>query len=186
MALSGSFCLSPCLSLALYGSLWLPLWLPLALTATLWLTLALSGPLLPFNFAYIVLDRLSGPLLGSQRRCHADSLCSGLAIDDYEGNLLGGLIYIFVFFVICSKKRNIDFRRNQDQHLWKCSNYRKHCLGNPKVRQFCHYLQDHYFNPKHNLMFFILGAWRVLANWFTLQWSLEMLYRLVISSYCGW
>ena len=109
-ALSESYWISPCLSLALYGSLWLPLWLPLALTATLWLTLALSGPLLPFNFAYIVLDRLSGPLLGSQRRCHADSLCSGLAIDDYEGNLLGGLIYIFVFFVICSKKRNIDFQ----------------------------------------------------------------------------
>ena len=105
MVLSVSYWLSPCLSLALYGSLWLPLWLPLALTATLWLTLAFSGPLLPFNFAYIVLDRLSGPLLGSQRRCHADSLCSGLAIDDYEGNLLGGLIYIFVFFVICSKKK---------------------------------------------------------------------------------
>ena len=79
------------------------------------------------------------------------------------------------------KIETLIFRPNQDQHLWKCSNYRKHCLGNPKVRQFCHYLQDHYFNPKHTLMFFILGAWRVLANWFTLQWSLEMLCRLVIS-----
>ena len=82
--------------------------------------------------------------------------------------------------------RTLISRRNQDQHLWKCSNYRKHCLGNPKVRHICHYLQDHYINPKHTLMFSILGAWRVLANWFTLQWSLEMLYRLVISSYCDW
>ena len=66
------------LLLALIGSLWLPLWLPLALTATLWLTLALSGSLLLSNFAYTVLDRLSGPLLGYQRRCHADALCPGL------------------------------------------------------------------------------------------------------------
>ena len=46
----------------------------LALTATLWLTLALSGSLLLSNFAYAILDWLLGPLLGSQRRYHADAL----------------------------------------------------------------------------------------------------------------
>ena len=78
LALSGSYWISPCLSLALSGSLWLPLWLSLALTATLWHTLALSGSLLLSNFEYTVLDRLSGPLLGSQRRCHADALSPAL------------------------------------------------------------------------------------------------------------
>ena len=78
LAPSGSYWISPCLSLALYGSLWLPLWLSLALTATLWHTLALSGSLLLSNFAYTALDRLSGPLLGFQRRCHADTLSPAL------------------------------------------------------------------------------------------------------------
>ena len=59
------------------------LWLQLAHTATLWLTLALSGSLLFYNFAYTVLGRLSGPLFGSQRRCHADTLYP---------SLLGGLL----------------------------------------------------------------------------------------------
>ena len=44
----------------------------------LYLALALSSSLLLYNFTYTVLDRLSGPLLGSQRRCHADALCPGL------------------------------------------------------------------------------------------------------------
>ena len=35
-------------------------------------SLPLSGSLLNFNFAYLVLARLTRPLLGSQRRCHAD------------------------------------------------------------------------------------------------------------------
>ena len=70
LALSGSYWISPCLSLALYGSLLLPLWLPLVLTATLWLTLALSGSLLLSNFAYTVLDRLSGPLSLSRSARH--------------------------------------------------------------------------------------------------------------------
>ena len=78
LALSGSYWISPCLSLALYGSLWLPLWLSLALTATLWYTLALSGSLLLSNFAYTALDRLTGPLLGSHRRCHDDALYPAL------------------------------------------------------------------------------------------------------------
>ena len=78
LALSGSYWISPCLSLALYGSLWLPLWLSLALTATLWHTLALSGSLLLSNFAYTALDRLTGPLLGSHRRCHDDALYPAL------------------------------------------------------------------------------------------------------------
>ena len=86
LALSGSYWISPCLSLALYGSLWLPLWLPLALTATLWLTLALSGSLLLSNFAYTVLDHPSGPLLGSQRRCHADALCPCLLLSSIKSN----------------------------------------------------------------------------------------------------
>ena len=63
---------------ALYGSFCLPLWLSLALTATLWHTLALSGSLLLPNFAYTALDRLTGPLLGSHRRCHDDALYPAL------------------------------------------------------------------------------------------------------------
>ena len=78
LALSGSYWISPCLFLALYGSLWLPLWLSLALTATLWHTLALSGSLLLSNFAYTALDWLTGPLLGSHRRCHDDALYPAL------------------------------------------------------------------------------------------------------------
>ena len=78
MTLSGSYWISPCLSLALYGSLRLPLWLSLALTATLWHTLALTSSLLVSNFAYTVFDWLSGPLLGSQRRCHNDALSPAL------------------------------------------------------------------------------------------------------------
>ena len=38
----------------------------------------LCGSLLLSNFAYIVLDWLLTPLLGSQRRCHADALSPGL------------------------------------------------------------------------------------------------------------
>ena len=53
-------------------------WLSLALAATLFNTLALSGSLLLFNFAYTVLDQLSGPLLSSQCRCHADALFPAL------------------------------------------------------------------------------------------------------------
>ena len=64
--------------MALYGSLWLPLWLSLALTATLWHTLALSGSLLLSNFGYTALDRLTGPLLCSYRRCHDDALYPAL------------------------------------------------------------------------------------------------------------
>ena len=68
MALSG------CLYLTLIssGSNWLSLWLSLALTGSLLVSLLLS------NFAYTVLDRLSGPLLGSQRRRHADALSPAL------------------------------------------------------------------------------------------------------------
>ena len=78
--LTGSLWLFLAVSLSLSGSLWLPLWLPLALISTLWLTLALSDSLLLSNFAYTVVDRLSGPLLGSQRRCHADALSPALFI----------------------------------------------------------------------------------------------------------
>ena len=38
------------------------------------------GSLLLSNFAYTVLDRLSGPLLGSQHRCHADALYLSLEL----------------------------------------------------------------------------------------------------------
>ena len=38
----------------------------------------LCGSLLLSNFAYMVLDWLLTPLLGSQRRCHADALFPGL------------------------------------------------------------------------------------------------------------
>ena len=74
LALTGSLPVSLWLSMALYGSLWLPLWLSLAPTATLWHTLALSGSLMLSNFAYKALERLTGPLLGSHRRCHDDAL----------------------------------------------------------------------------------------------------------------
>ena len=77
-AFAGSYWISPYLSLALYGSLWLSVTPTLALNATLWHTLALSGSLLLSNFAYTVLDWLSGPLLGSQR--HADALCPSLLL----------------------------------------------------------------------------------------------------------
>ena len=85
LALSRSYWISPCLSMALYGSLCFTLWHSLALTATLWHTLvwpslALSGSLLLSNFAYTVLDRLSGPLLVSQRCCHADELSPALGL----------------------------------------------------------------------------------------------------------
>ena len=45
----------------------------------------LSGSLLLSNFAYTALDRLTGPLLGSHRRCHDDALYPALSS---EGNLL--------------------------------------------------------------------------------------------------
>ena len=80
-AVTGSLWLLLDLSLSLSGSLWLsvtPTLAPLALTATLWHTLALFGSLLLSNYAYTVLDRLSGPLLGSQRRYHADALSLAL------------------------------------------------------------------------------------------------------------
>ena len=66
------------LSLSFNGSLWLQLWLSVALTATLWHTLVLSGSLLLSNFAYTAFDWLTGPLLGSQRRCHDDALSPAL------------------------------------------------------------------------------------------------------------
>ena len=66
------------LSLSLSGSLWLSVTPTLALTATLWHTLALSGSLLLSNFAYTALDRLTGLLLGSHRRCHNDALYPAL------------------------------------------------------------------------------------------------------------
>ena len=79
-AFTGSHWLLLDLSLALYGSLWLPFWLSLALTATLWHTLALSGSLMLSNFAYTSLDRLTGPLLGSHRRCQDDELYPSLGV----------------------------------------------------------------------------------------------------------
>ena len=80
MALTGFLPVSLWLSMALCDSHSGSHWLSLALTATLWHTLALSGSLLLSNFAYTVLDRLSGPLLSSQRRCHADALSPALQI----------------------------------------------------------------------------------------------------------
>ena len=84
LAHSGSLLLwlSPWLSVALTGSLPVSLpvshWLSLALKATLLHTLALPGSLLLSIFAFTVLDRLSGPLLGSHRQCHADVLSLAL------------------------------------------------------------------------------------------------------------
>ena len=77
-AFTGALWLLLDLSLSLSGSLWLSVTPTLALTATLWHTLALSGSLLLSNFAYTALDRLTGPLLGSHRRCHDDALYPAL------------------------------------------------------------------------------------------------------------
>ena len=74
MALTGFLPVSLWLSLALCDSHSGSHCLPLALTATLWQTLALSSSLLLSNFAYTALDRLTGPLLDSHRRCHDDAL----------------------------------------------------------------------------------------------------------------
>ena len=79
-AFTGSLWLLLGLSLSLSGSHWLSVTTTLALTATLWHTLALSGSLLLSNFAYTALDRLTGPLLGSHRRCHDDALYPALVL----------------------------------------------------------------------------------------------------------
>ena len=64
--------------LSLSGSLWLSVTPTLALTGSHCHSVAHAGSLLLFNFAYTVLDRLSEPLLGSQRHCHADALSPAL------------------------------------------------------------------------------------------------------------
>ena len=47
------------------------------------------------NFTYTVHDRLSWPLLGSQRCCHVDVLCSGVVEGEdklvMNGSLLAGM-----------------------------------------------------------------------------------------------
>ena len=78
---TGSLWLLLDLSLSLSGSLWPSVTPILALTGSHCNSLAYSGPLrltILSNFAYTVLDRLSGPLIGSQRRCHADALSPAL------------------------------------------------------------------------------------------------------------
>ena len=75
LALSGSYWISPSLSLT-------P---TLALTGSHCHSVAHSGSLLLSNFAYTVLDRLSGPLLGSQRRCYADALSPAL-LDTFDND----------------------------------------------------------------------------------------------------
>ena len=74
--------------MALTGFLPVSLWLSMALCESHsdchWLslhTLAHSGSLLISIFAYTVLDRLSGPLLSSHRRCHADAISPALNYD---------------------------------------------------------------------------------------------------------
>ena len=54
--------------------LWLSVTSTLALTGSHCHSLALSGSLLLPNFAYTALDRLTGPLISSHRRCHDDTL----------------------------------------------------------------------------------------------------------------
>ena len=80
-AFTGSLWLLLDLSLSLSGSLWLSVTATLALTCFHCDSLAYSGPLwltIALYFAYTVLDWLSGPLLGSHRRCHADALSPAL------------------------------------------------------------------------------------------------------------
>ena len=72
---------------------------PLALTATLWHTLALSGPLLLSNFAYTVLDRLSEPLLSSQRGSHADALSPALDRGGWGQNYSNHAVIDNAFFI---------------------------------------------------------------------------------------
>ena len=45
-----------------------------------------GAPLLLSDFVYTVLDWLSGPLLGSQRHCHADALSAALVLGVKESN----------------------------------------------------------------------------------------------------
>ena len=52
--------------------------------------MALSGSLLFSNFAYTALDRLTGPLLGSHRRCHDDALSPALIKINSQLNLPPG------------------------------------------------------------------------------------------------
>ena len=123
-AFTGSLWLLVDLSLFLSGSLWLSVTPTLALTAILWHTLALSGSLLLSNFACTVLDRLSGPLLGFQRRCHADALSPALprsnqlvkcstskklpkfALDQYDYETLSLSALRSVIFSICERRNN--------------------------------------------------------------------------------
>ena len=121
LALSGSYWISPCLFLALwlYGSLWLPLWLSLALNATLWHTLALSGSLLLSNFAYTAFDWLTGPLLGSQRRCHDDALSPALpqlSKRPPRNHRETKLHYIGLW--IGPKKSLADLSKSESQKMW--------------------------------------------------------------------
>ena len=89
LALCCSLRLLLALSLSFSGFLWLSVTPTLALTGShchSWHTLALSGSLLLSNFAYTVLDRLSGPLLGSHRRCHADAFSPALCLSNKNEN----------------------------------------------------------------------------------------------------
>ena len=70
----GSFCLFPAHSC----SLWLPIALCSSNSGSHWLSLPISGSILLSNFAFTVLDWLTWPLFGAQRRCHACALFPGL------------------------------------------------------------------------------------------------------------
>ena len=99
-AFTGSLWLLLDRSLSLSGSLWLSVTPTLALTATLWHTLALYSSLLLSNFAYTDLDRLSGPSLSSQRRCHADAHSPALQASKL-GRLLGKMMLVSKWMMWC-------------------------------------------------------------------------------------
>ena len=84
----------------------------LALTGSHCHSLAYSGPsgsLLLSNLAYTALNRLTGPLLGSQRRCHDDALSPALDIASHEIHRtiwyfclwLNNVSFMFVNHVCC-------------------------------------------------------------------------------------
>ena len=72
LALSGSYWISPCLSMTLCDSHSDSHWLSLPLFGILWPSLA--------HYCSLIsrIQPLTGPLLGSQRRCHDDALSPAL------------------------------------------------------------------------------------------------------------
>ena len=106
MALTCSLRLSLA-SQAFTGSLWLSMALCDSHSGSHWLSLPLSGRLWSSLAHYCslisrtALDRLTGPLLGSHRRCHDDALSPALFLAKFECEiflLMGKLRLMLIIF----------------------------------------------------------------------------------------